>query len=348
MGNDQYSTAIYRKAFKTITWTASGGDFISYQGPFDEATIGLVSSAAVGGTVTAPIYPATARLIGVVSITSNKHGQVALLNGPALYDLFAAYWGNGFYYVETATGASASMIGSLPITADEDESLNFQFTFGALANAASGLTTVTANIRMTFRILNQNPSTYWAYRVQPIAATGATTTVQQPLIPVLPGYSLIGEVIEAHNTALTTASDIVANIGNFQLYQSGVPVVDDSFPMLLAPYFRRVYNQMLVATYTSGVVGYVKHIPLSNNDGTNLAMTTVAAVVAGSQMVYIYQSGQVTPATGQAAGTGVQPTVEVPTSKGSGSTNPGMPNIQAKVGPAGGKGLLGNLGISIS
>ena len=345
-GQDQYSTSMFRKAFKAITWAANGGDFIAYQGPFDEAIISCLGTETTN--ITTLTMPGVANAIKSLNITSNKHGQVALLNGAALYDLFRAFWGNGFYFRQLAatTDTNCGMVGALPITADEDESLNFTYTFGALTDMDSGITAYTATVRMSFRILNQSsPTTYWAYRVQAFVAAGAQT-VQQPLPPILSGYSLVGEVIEAHPTSLTAASDPVATLGLIQLYQGTIPIVDEYAMTLLGAYFRRIFNMLSTAalgsaiTCAAGTVLYIKHIPVSNNDASVFAIQTLAQVYSQSQIVYIYQSGQVSPAFG--GGTpAVQPTTEVPSNRGALVPNAsGTPTIQAKVGPAGGKGIL--------
>jgi hypothetical protein len=253
------------------------------------------------------------------------------ISGIDLHAVFVALWGNGFYYSDTVGGAATAidgMAGCLPMGCDADESLNFAFTFGALIDMCStnDLAGYAAIVRMSSNVINQSlAGTYWAYRGGLLNGTGVVgigAAFQQPLIPVIPGFYLTGEVFTPL-TVITTAPASL-NLAQLQIYQNNDPIVDDFVIQVIAKQRRRVYGA--IATHL-----YVRHIPLMNNDATIVAgVNGAAATIAPSRVTYIYIGGEVSKGA-------VAPTVQVPSGGASGSQGAGIPQpVKQNVGPAAG------------
>lgn len=290
----------YRPIPATLNSAAPGGAGlglggranVSVAGPFNEVAFAFaftsdahtVDGAGAGGL---------ARAFMELQINSTKCGMVAQMDSMTLYMMSSLYFNTAAYTDQN--GAAETMYCLLPLGVDADESVNIAVTFGNAVDmcstadlGAAGCTAVV--VTLSVELLPGNPETYYAYRVQPLGASGVIGVngiVQQPTPPVVPGYALCKEMYVTETVSRVTACGLA--LANIRLNQS-----DDEIINIATPTLQNMNTSHKGFLARNGYV-MTEHTPLQNNDATILTLTNGGvATILPSEMLYVYMAGKVT------------------------------------------------------
>ena len=310
-----------RDVNKTFAYVANQTDQITVVGPTTHVVIHFK-----GTTTTAHTLEPSAgivRIIQRVVAQTNRRGTIWDSTGVELEAISSAFYNNERKIDTQAGGATEDgFVWVLPLGLDPGEMCTFTFTYGALLDIGASITALVATLRMT--VVIAQPKTYWAFRGQPMGASGVialNAQFTQPQIPIIPGFALCGGLT---NVALTDAVTLVTNINRSPLHillsHGDDFLINARYDALRALMICRTgaggtYPTSVALTDYCGIPWHIlawRHTPVANNDSTQLTITNAGVATFGaaySRVVYFYITGAITqqdaiipPATAEVGG----------------------------------------------
>jgi len=298
MAEKAYFEKRTRRVQKQITMaclTGASQDTLTIVGPCTD----LVISVRNTGT---DAYTPNAQGVGVenyitrLTASSNIRGTLIDCGGEVLVGFSRSIFNTAA--PDNTSGAEQGFEVNIPMGLDAGELCTITVSWPLVVAATPSAICVTGDMgaagytNPVFRatvVLGQ-PSTYWAIRESPLGAAGVATAnvrSQQPQIPIVPNFALVGVLAIMAQTALTTVLTD-ATLGEMIMVQGDDYLLDDFCRNIKCFHGTRMYNAI-----PAGML-FARFTPVANDQSTQLVFIVNTTTIAQSQVGYLYQSGKIT------------------------------------------------------